>query len=281
MKDSWKRAPEILELELTNHCQLACPFCPHPVMSREKGFMSLDLIDKVGRELQHKAKRAILHQLGEPLLHPDWDKAVQIIAGKYGIQSTFSTNAVRLNDDVITKIVASKLYGITLSIDGTEAVYETLRKNANWDWVAGRVEKLLRARADAGAGPIMTIQIINMMEQKEIDSLRERFSPLLKDIGGVFIKDFATWTGDVIENIGNTAKPKKALRYRCNKPWKNITVQWNGDVSVCCRDYNGIAIMGNANEKSVIDIWQSPEYNEFRKGLRSHKFHNLCKNCEQ
>ena len=38
---------KILMVELTNHCNEDCWFCPHSKMIREKGFMSMDTVKQV------------------------------------------------------------------------------------------------------------------------------------------------------------------------------------------------------------------------------------------
>ena len=55
-------------LEITNACNLNCPFCEN-----EKGhyFMPIDIIKDCLKQIKEVCDYVYLHVLGEPLLHPD------------------------------------------------------------------------------------------------------------------------------------------------------------------------------------------------------------------
>ena len=63
-------------LEITDACNLRCPFCAY-----EKGnsFMSLDQIDDYTSQIKPFCNYIYLHILGEPLLHPDFEKILDIL----------------------------------------------------------------------------------------------------------------------------------------------------------------------------------------------------------
>ena len=63
-------------LEITDACNLNCPFCTY-----EKGhsFMSLDKIEDYIRQIKPFCSYIYLHILGEPLLHPDFEKILEIL----------------------------------------------------------------------------------------------------------------------------------------------------------------------------------------------------------
>ena len=59
-----------LQIEITNACNFACDFCPHPRMNRAVEHMDLgtfrSVVDNVVQ--QQIAPRIELHVLGEPML---------------------------------------------------------------------------------------------------------------------------------------------------------------------------------------------------------------------
>ncbi len=62
---------KVYQIEISNHCNLSCNYCPHPNQKRDKGYMSMETF-KISIKLLKKCgqKIAYLHNFGEPLLHP-------------------------------------------------------------------------------------------------------------------------------------------------------------------------------------------------------------------
>lgn len=53
----------------------------------------------------------------------------------------------------------------------------------------------------------------------------------------------------------------------CTLPKKNVVVDFDGNVILCCNDYFSTIKFGNLNEKSIMDVWDSDSYKNFRKNL--------------
>ena len=72
--------PEIVDLELTNRCNLDCVMCPRVMQKIRMGDMSRQLLDRVLDEvLEWPGRTFRLHGIGEPLLAPQFRYAVQRI----------------------------------------------------------------------------------------------------------------------------------------------------------------------------------------------------------
>lgn len=69
----------------------------------------------------------------------------------------------------------------------------------------------------------------------------------------------------------------------CYIPDQVVTVTVNGNVLPCFEDFYQKNVMGNVNENSLIEIWNSEKYQKFRYELRKalrHK-HDPCKTCNR
>lgn len=55
-------------------------------------------------------------------------------------------------------------------------------------------------------------------------------------------------------------------RYFCDDPWRSLTVNWDGTVSLCCVDYTKHR-MGDTREGSLPDIWNNRQYQDVRAYL--------------
>ena len=66
--------PVSVGVELTNNCNLKCPECSSGsgAMTRNRGFMELDLFEKLIRELRPYLYNINLYFQGESMLHPQF-----------------------------------------------------------------------------------------------------------------------------------------------------------------------------------------------------------------
>lgn len=69
-------------------------------------------------------------------------------------------------------------------------------------------------------------------------------------------------------HCGSGSKPlRKPLEARCAKPFRELSVRWNGDVAICCNDWRGIYKCGNVIEESIETVWHSAEFDAARRFL--------------
>src|SRR5665647_3912008 len=111
--------PEVpwISVELTNHCNLRCPFCGNRNMTRQRGYMSWELLEKIVDECRQKKYSIMtLHGTGEPLLYPRLEEAVRLVKDNTGF-ATFSTNGVLMNAEKVLKLLDAGLDSIHISLD--------------------------------------------------------------------------------------------------------------------------------------------------------------------
>lgn len=57
------------------------------------------------------------------------------------------------------------------------------------------------------------------------------------------------------------------LAERCAKPFRELSVRWDGAVAICCDDWPGKYKIGNVNELGLDAIWYHPRYEAARRKL--------------
>jgi MoaA/NifB/PqqE/SkfB family radical SAM enzyme len=67
-------------------------------------------------------------------------------------------------------------------------------------------------------------------------------------------------------SFNNLDRLRLSARHFCLDPWKILTVNWDGTVSLCCVDYSKYS-MGDAMKESIIKIWNNRKYRDLRKYL--------------
>ena len=66
----------------------------------------------------------------------------------------------------------------------------------------------------------------------------------------------------------------------CTRPFKDFGVLWNGDVTLCCMDYDGQLKVGNIQEESIESVMQGEAANNLRASmLGRHPLAPVCKTC--
>ena len=89
--------PVSVSIELTNHCNLRCPECLSGLglMSRDKGFMEINLFEKIIGELSPYIYNLNLYFQGEPMLHPHF---LSFLRASRNVKTTVDTYALILSE---------------------------------------------------------------------------------------------------------------------------------------------------------------------------------------
>lgn len=54
----------------------------------------------------------------------------------------------------------------------------------------------------------------------------------------------------------------------------------NGNVTQCCNDFKGENVFGNVNKRSIMEIWNDPQFRAFRKEVSQGQFNTaVCQRC--
>ncbi|QAS80890.1 radical SAM/SPASM domain-containing protein (plasmid) [Rhizobium acidisoli] len=151
-------------VEITNICNLKCPFCPSKDLLRPRQHMSLALAETVFRKIaDYIAAQSLgeayvqfrpmvfLHVMGEPVLHPRLQRVVQL-AHEAGLAVAVFTNVTMINRQNIGKLIEAAPELVTLSVNTpTELGYAKLGTKDTLNDQHERVKSYLRERAEAGS----------------------------------------------------------------------------------------------------------------------------------
>jgi hypothetical protein len=281
--------PNMIHIEPTNHCNLGCVMCPQPRdMQRIKGMMSMDLFIKIIDELKTSpAEFVYLHQFGESLLHKKIYEMIDY-ASNSGIQTGMSTNATILNEENSKKILNSKLNFLTLSLDGaSEETYDKIRpgvgnytKIAGWKNVEKNVFDFLNLRRKIKNNVHVVAQTISMKgNENAINQLKQKFKGYDISFSN---KPYNEWGGKVeeINKLSTNELPTDPERILCEKPWRLLTITWDGTVVPCTRYFDNQDSYGKFPEQTLKEIWNSERAIQYRQlHISGRKNVNYCSTC--
>jgi radical SAM protein with 4Fe4S-binding SPASM domain len=226
---------------------------------------------------------------GEPLLHPNFIEFLKIAKGN-DIVCHLTTNGSLLNEKIMNEIIDEGLDSIKFSFQGVNCEgYRTLRQKDNFEKLISTIEELYKLRGEREKPYITVATSVTNETEEQIQKFKDRCSAFCDKVEvGITTLEFID-----LDKIKND-ETKQALqklrehqnrikkRYKCcNQVFDVITVRWNGDISACCADNDGIMTLGNIYEKSILDCWNSPLQNHYRKILADCRYDDLelCKNC--
>ena len=109
-----------LFIEITNACNFKCTWCPDDIMERRRGFMKKEKVFRLTDEIAEKRSwlgplyPVKLHQMGEPMLHPD---LVEIVAHaeSRGVPVELNTNCGLITQEKIEGLYRAGLTNLILS----------------------------------------------------------------------------------------------------------------------------------------------------------------------
>jgi radical SAM protein with 4Fe4S-binding SPASM domain len=275
--------PYIIDIEATNQCNLDCLMCGRQIMTRNQGIMSLEIFTKIMDEASKEGCKGIrLIRWGEPLLNPN-------IFGMIGYAQEkkllvhMTTNGILLTKEKIADIFKVHLDSMIFSFQGTtKDEYEKIRNNNMYAKLQKNIKLVISERKRLQVEyPYVTITTTILDEtEKQIKEFYNKWEKVVDKVDHWYtsffrIKDFprakALWER---QRVIKAAQEKESARgKRCTEVMTKLSVNWNGDVTACCGDFNGELIVGDIKENSLKEIWVGKRLVKLReilsKGERS------------
>ncbi len=283
--------PVSLGIELTNICNLKCPECPSGsgTLTRDKGFMSAELFDKILRETSPFLCNVNLYFQGESMMHPQFFTFLEKIPH---LHSVLSTNGHFLSAGNSEKLVTSGLKELIISVDGSDQQsYSAYRKGGNLNKVKEGVLNVAGAKKKSNSKIRIEVQfLVNKTNEHQIQEMRQYaretdVSLRLKSMQIINEENAENWLPSLsgfrrYHKAGDKYEIKSSLPDRCARLWFNPVITWDGKVVPCCFDKNADHIMGDLNVDTFKKIWTGHRYLKFRKDLLSaRKKIDICRNC--
>ncbi|MBN1910364.1 MAG: SPASM domain-containing protein [Pirellulales bacterium] len=264
--------PRSVRIETTSACNAQCVICPHRRMKRPVGRMSDELYTQLIDECAaHDCHEVHLHNFGEPLMDKALEERIRYAKSKGVRRVKAYSNGSLLNEQRAVGLIEAGLDEINISFDGaTKEEFESIRVPLKFDEVVKNVRRLVTLRNERQSGLRIRVGCCSTSDrQKTMDTLAgmvDEFS-----FGKIH-----NWTDNPdLASPGGVRKP-------CSRLWRTFTVLANGDVSLCCLDYDGQSILGHVDrDHSIRQVFHSKPYEAVRRLHRLAQQHKipLCNHC--
>lgn len=304
----------VFEVETTNVCNMKCVMCPKTkLMKRKQGHMKPEVYNKIIDQIKPLAtierlkwkqfcdlklsKSKIMQEdedffhfvisadvltlqgFGEPLLDPYIVDRIKT-ARKKGISVYFSCNPTNMTDKLLKELLDARVNYIKYSIDGLDN--ETLEKYRGVKVDIKEIYAIVNKTIEMiKKGNYPTILVLTMLK---FGNNIEQTKKFMEDWKGkdvfVYIKNSHNrWLYNENETPDNTSHH---IRTYCEYPFMSMSIWQDGTVVPCSLDFDGALAMGNINDKSLKEIWNSEKYKEFRRRHITGDFPkgHICKVCD-
>jgi radical SAM protein with 4Fe4S-binding SPASM domain len=263
----------------------------------DQGAMEWHLFEKIIGELSsERFLSLVLFELhNEPLLDKrifDWIRHVKSISPNK--QCVIVTNGELLDKFSATEILQSNLDCLAVSLNAySKEMYERVNTGLDYDRVVRNVTSLLSdplLRPKMGVSFAVTGENVNEVQQAarywKSQGVYTRVMGITNRAGSLDNYEETRFKGD---SYGGSPFQKswKRLTSRargivgCELPFYQMNILFNGDVILCCNDWNRATIVGNAGSSSLREIWNSEKMNEIRRLILRKGYEKIdsCKEC--
>ena len=273
------KTPYSLFVDVCNACNFKCKFCAIQYANKKLPFrkmcMDYDLFRKVIDDLRKFAEPLKMLRLaanGEPLLNKRLPEMIEYARGGVTQWIEFVSNASLLTPELNRKLVSAGLDRIRISIEGIgeEQYYEMSGVKIDWNKFVANIKDLYEHKGNC------EIYIKTVDAAVDTEEKREKFFSTFGDICDKISIEHVIpiWTGydeiyqdfDIETAEGLHGHAVKELDV-CPFPFYSFVINPDGEVTVCCNDWERKISMGNVTSESVYDIWNGEKYHNFLLGM--------------
>jgi MoaA/NifB/PqqE/SkfB family radical SAM enzyme len=294
------RLPKNAHIEITNSCNLNCVMCQTKEQKRRIGLMSEETFTRAVDQLKDAGVREVaLHTVGETFVHKHLDRFIKIIH-KAGMKASISTNAqfpekmielAQNNPEAIT--------GYRFSLEAVEKnKYELFRRGGQQEKLIDSFEVIKRYNETNRKLSVNIKALIgpeNYEDVKDVLDLKKKY-PFIKNVKFNLIDKNNATRNDLnyqlrygkekrlgSETGGASFENLFGGYDYCRQVYTGAHVTFNGEVTLCCRDYEADIKVGNIFDNSITELWNSGAAEELRRkyiGLNGEIPAAACIGCE-
>ena len=262
-----QEAPFAVQIELTEGCNLYCDFCGLQGIRGPKDktfkFMELGVAAFIASELAKSGwnPRIEFAMHGEPTLHPDYAMVVARFRKKLPkahIMMTSNGGGLLRPPGPVANL--ERLFDAGLNVFAFDA-YEYVKIKDKID-----AELFDENTLDNGG---FTFDVHRYPDEPEF-SPHNRYGHTARKF--IRIKDISVAEKGTHSSLNNHCGAgseglKEPLEARCAKPFRELSIRWNGDVAICCNDWCGNYKVGNVVKDGLLGVWHHERFHSARRFL--------------
>lgn len=250
--------------------------CPRQFMKRQIGIMDFTLFKQIVDQIPSGKRVIHLHNFGEPLLDFQIFDKIRYCKKK-GFSTRIFSNLNLLDSSMAQELLDSGLDDLKVSIDAvTKNRYESIRKGLRYDVLIKNITTLVELRRKSGSNkPRICVLCTDMpANQDEVSAFKKFWE---EKVDKVIITKLHNWA-----EANDKSDKYHRLQLPCLRLWQTMTILQSGEAALCCMDFDGQVILGNAKEQSLREIWSGSRLSKIKSKHLTGKMEeiSLCRSCE-
>lgn len=289
-----------LQIQTQSFCNGRCLMCPYPTVSQklEQGKIDWELFKKIADEAatQPLLATALFELQNEPLLDKRTFDCIKYIKSiNPNKRCVLVTNGQILDKFSLTEIIESGLDSLAVSLNAhSKEVYQQINIGLDYDRVMNNIARLL-SDENIKRKLVLSFVVIEKNAHEVPQAIRYWRK---QGVRTRVIAEIANRSGalDRYEKLrlktsyrGTPALSRLWRRLMtaagkvtgCHLPFCQMNVLFNGDVIICCHDWNRATVIGNVKNSSLREIWNSDQMNKIRRLMLTKQYQQLesCRDC--
>ena len=247
--------------------------------------MTTQEFERVSEQIRELGAVSVLRLwiMGEPLLNKniyEFIKLAKNTNSRVAERVEITTNGSMLNETNIEKLLDSKVDIVKISIYGIGNRHnEITGSKISSETIYENVSKFFNKRNELNSSTRILVKMVDPLDTKELEKFQFSYSPIADQVE---VYSPHSWVEDhAIKKYESNFKEKSIIGVRqnlvakkvCGFPFYTISIHANGDVSVCCVDWEKKTKIGNIHSESLVSIWNGSALREIQRrhlmGLRS------------
>jgi radical SAM protein with 4Fe4S-binding SPASM domain len=271
-------------LETTNICNAKCVMCPHTKITRKLGVMSDEMFDLLVRKLKDDKidpMAFIVNGFGDPLTDRKIFERIKILRGNFSNSVLkFYTNLGLANDEIIENLLNSDLDEVNISFNGYDKENYERTMKIDYDKTLANLNKLIDKRKKKNNNNLKIRISMTLVSNNDGDE-KKFIEEWEHKVDSVSVNKVHSYGQAVSDVSGKNKINFNKLAYPCKYIWNTINISVNGDIYLCCLDYDGNYNFGNIKDKGILEIFYSDGYERVRKKHLENNIKNIkiCSTC--
>lgn len=277
-------------IEITNVCNLACPFCPGT--GRAPAHMNAGLFAEIAKQVKPLTEQVYFHVMGEPLLHHEFARFIEICAG-LELPVAITTNGTLFDTPAAASLLNPIVRQLNISLHSLQQHNSPADRNRQLEQILDFTRKAFARRPelyinyrlwnlDSPAAELNSEEnswICRKIEESfdvkipsSGHSSGRKSRPLLNRLY-LHLDTRFEWPDIDSEQPLNT-------KGFCHALGTHFAILADGTVVPCCLDRNGITALGNCREQSIASIIDGSRAKSIRSGFENGILtEKLCQKC--